>query len=254
MFRISCLVFAFFLLACCVLPMAAQPPAAESASVTAPAIATFYGCVNNATGAIRIVSKTTVCKSTEHKIQWNQLGPQGPQGPKGAQGPTGPQGAQGPTGPQGPAGPQGPPGVSVGLSATLPAGTYPPLPVFPGVLVGQTNSVPTSGMYYINAAALLEVASADPEGAFCYDTVASSGTPSLYGGSGDAADRLQQASIADALFINAGDAAQLWCYSALGAGSYDFNSGITATLINSASDRAKAGHSHSQPTSTKRPK
>jgi hypothetical protein len=128
------------------------------------------------------------------------------------------------------------------------------LPTFPGVLVGQTNPVSTSGVYYINAAALLEVASADPEGAFCYDTVASSGTPSLYGGSGDAADRLQQASIADALFINAGDAAQLWCYSALGAGSYDFNSGITATLINSASDRAKAGHSHSQPTSTKRPK
>jgi hypothetical protein len=128
------------------------------------------------------------------------------------------------------------------------------LPVYPGILVGQTNPVPTSGVYYINAAALLEVASADPEGAFCYDTTASSGTPSQYGGSGDAADRLQQASIADALFISAGDSAQLWCYSALGGGSYDFNSGITATLINSASDRVKAGHSHARPTRAKGPK
>ena len=66
---------------------------------------------------------------------------------------------------------------------------------------------------------------------------------------------MQQASIADVLFINAGDSAQLWCYSALGGGSYAFNAGITATLINSASDAArKAGHSHARPGGLKRTK
>jgi len=74
-------------------------------------------------------------------------------------------------------------------------------------------------------------------------------------GSGDAADRLQQASIADMLFVSAGDSIQLWCESALGAGSYVFNAGITATLISSTSDAPKrAGRSHARPTSAKKPK
>jgi hypothetical protein len=217
-----------------------------------PQVTTYYGCVNNTTGAIRIVNSSTTCHSNEHKIHWNQVGPQGPAGPRGPKGPTGPQGPQGP---QGPAGPQGPPGISVGLSATLPPASNVPLVQTPGSVILQTNPVPTSGVYYINASALLEVASADPEGAFCYDAVASIGTASQYGGSGDAADRLQQASIADMLFVSAGDSIQLWCESALGAGSYVFNAGITATLINSASDSPKrSGHSHARPTSVKRPK
>jgi hypothetical protein len=75
--------------------MAAQPPAAASASVAMPTVVTYYGCVNNTTGAIRIVSKTTMCKSTENKIHWNQVGRQGPKGPQGVQGPQGPQGRKG---------------------------------------------------------------------------------------------------------------------------------------------------------------
>ena len=58
----------------------------------------YYGCVNNTTGGIAIVSASTTCKTGFHKIQWDQTGPQGPAGPKGA------TGATGPTGPQGPAG------------------------------------------------------------------------------------------------------------------------------------------------------
>jgi hypothetical protein len=79
------------------------------------ATATFFGCVTNSTGAIRIVSSTTTCKTTEHKIQWNNPGPIGP---KGATGATGPRGATGSTGPQGSAGPQGPqgnPGTASGV-------------------------------------------------------------------------------------------------------------------------------------------
>jgi len=79
MFRISACVCAFFLLACCVLPMAAQPPAGAANATLLPPLATiYYGCVNNSTGAIRIVNKTTSCKSSEHKIHWDQTGPTGP--------------------------------------------------------------------------------------------------------------------------------------------------------------------------------
>jgi hypothetical protein len=51
MFRISACVCAFFLLACCVLPMAAQPPAGAANATLLPPLATiYYGCVNNSTG------------------------------------------------------------------------------------------------------------------------------------------------------------------------------------------------------------
>src|ERR1700745_705557 len=92
----------------------------------ANASTTYYGCVNNSTGAISIVGSSTICKTGFHKIQWNQIGPAGPVGPRGATGPVGPAGAQGatgamgpagPTGPQGSQGPQGPAGISVGYTA-----------------------------------------------------------------------------------------------------------------------------------------
>jgi len=50
---------------------------------------TYYACVTNSTGAIKIVSATTTCPTGTHKIHWNQQGPQGPQGPQGIQGPPG---------------------------------------------------------------------------------------------------------------------------------------------------------------------
>jgi len=59
------------------------------------ATVTYYACVNNSTGTIRIVTQTTTCKTGEHKIQWNQVGPQGPKGTTGPQGPQGPPGTAG---------------------------------------------------------------------------------------------------------------------------------------------------------------
>src|SRR5438445_947618 len=100
MSRFNVRVCVLFLFASCVLPLAAQQPAAASANEAPPPAVVLYGCVNNSSGAIRIVSQNTVCKSSENKIHWNQTGPRGPrgfQGPKGTQGPQGPQEPQGPT-------------------------------------------------------------------------------------------------------------------------------------------------------------
>lgn len=246
MFRISVCVVALFLLACCVLPLAAQPKA-QAVSVGMPMVTTYYGCVNNTTGAIRIVSKTTACKSTEHKIHWNQVGPQGPQGPQGPAGPQGPQGAQGPqgpAGPQGPTGPQGPPGISVGYSAISAIGVFVPINQgLPGNLISQTNPVATSGTYFISGQDLPFVATGDSY-VFCYDTLASVGTASQYGGNFSSGGTYSQVAISDVLFINAGDSVQLWCYTGGANGSYSFNGGITATLINSSNKAKKAPSQH----------
>jgi hypothetical protein len=237
MFRINVSACAFFL--ACVLPVAAQPQAASANAVLSPAAVTYYGCVNNSTGAIRLVSKTTTCKATEHKINWNEIGPRGPQGNQGNQGPRGPQGAQGPQGSQGPQGPQGPAGISVGYSSL--AGPTSDILLSPSaVVVAQTNPVGISGTYFISASALPFVVSGDSF-TFCYDALASSGSGNQYGG-GDTAGGYIQASISDVLFVGAGDSIQYLCYSGGSAGDFVFNAGITATLINS-SDKAKKAHS-----------
>jgi hypothetical protein len=168
-------VCAFFL--ACVLPVAAQLQAASSNAVLSPAAVTYYGCVNNSTGAIRLVNKTTTCKATEHKINWNEVGPRGPQGNQGNQGPRGPQGQQGPQGSQGP---QGPPGISLGYSSL--AGPASDIHLSPSaVAVAQTNPVGISGAYFISASVLPFVVSGDSY-TFCYDALASSGPASQYGG------------------------------------------------------------------------
>jgi len=243
MYRISVCVCAFFLLACCVLPLAAQPTAVELGF--APTSTTFYGCVNNSSGAIRIVTSSTVCKSSEHKIHWNQVGPKGPQGPKGAQGPQGPQGAQGP---QGPAGPQGPPGVSLGYSWTGNAGGA-GIASYPGTVVGQGNPVSTTGVYYVDATAM--VIEQPGEGIYCYTSTVNngggvfgnqSGTNVAFGFSSGVYNSV---AVADVWFIGAGDAFQLWCYTSGGvAASTVFDSLSTATLIDSPGAMPKK-HKHS---------
>jgi hypothetical protein len=244
MFRISVCVCAFFLLACCVLPMAAQRSAASADAILQPAVVTYYGCVNNTTGAIRIVSKATICKLTEHKITWNQVGPRGPQGPKGNQGnqgPQGPQGAQGPqgpVGPEGPQGPQGPAGISVGYSWTGNAGGS-GIAAFPGTVVAQGNTVGTTGEYYINATAL--VIEQPGEGIYCYTSTVNNGGGVFGNQSGtNVAFNLSygvfsSVAVADTWFIGAGDAFQLWCYTSGGVGASTVNNSLsTATLIDSA--------------------
>jgi len=249
-------------------------PNAHAASVT------YYACVTTATGAIDIVSKTATCKSGQTKISWNQAGPAGPAGPKGAtgatgpagpkgatgatgaqgpqgpagpkgatgatgaQGPQGPAGAKGATGATGPQGPQGPAGIAVGYSAT--GGTVSNLTKI-GTYVLITNSVETSGVYFINASALLNVASGD--GVYCNITTENQGSSSTTAG-GSNSPGFNQASMTQALFISAGDQIVLNCYSATNnASSEVWESGLTAFLINSADANVKANqltHTHGE--------
>jgi hypothetical protein len=86
-------------------------------------------CVNPGNGGMRLVDATTVCHTTETRVQWNIVGPEGPQGPPGPQGPAGEQGPIGLTGPAGPPGPSsgGAPYVWICTPANLPnaGGTTP---------------------------------------------------------------------------------------------------------------------------------
>jgi len=221
-------------------------------AATLPASAaniTYYGCVNNTTGAITLVSASSTCKTGFHKIQWNQIGPAGPAGPKGATGatglqgpvgPAGPKGATGAIGPQGPvgatgpqgapgaAGPQGPPGMSVGYSAFTEAHTFLGSPT----RVIQTPPVSVSGVYLVNASALLSIDTNDIA-AYCQTGTVNTGTDGNFGGS-SVPGHFQQASISDFFFMSAGDAVYLYCKSNnADANTYVYNAALNATLINS---------------------
>jgi hypothetical protein len=223
----------------------------------ANAAVTYYGCVNNSTGDITIVSSSTTCKSGFHKIQWNETGPQGPAGPAGPKGatgatgpagpagpkgatgpagPTGPQGPAGPAGPAGPTGPQGPAGISVGYPTFSNSQTS----LGSQTVVLQTSPVATAGWYFISASALLSIDSADLA-AYCYVSTVDTGVnDGNYGGS-SAVGNYQQASITDYFFVGSGDAFQLVCYSnANDANTFVNNAGLTATLINSLDAAAAA--------------
>jgi hypothetical protein len=187
-----------------------------------PQVTTYYGCVNNSTGAIRIVSKTTVCKSTEHKINWNEVGPKGPPGPKGARGPQGLQGPQGP---------QGPPGLASGSFELLEADLFPTLVSSPVVYL-ISNEAETASWYFLSASLMLFVDASDG-GAFCYDSLHSTGTASQYGGS-SLTGGYQQVSITDAVFLNVGDYVQVSCYSENGdGGSFIYNGALTVIQMDS---------------------
>lgn len=207
MFRTTVSLYLGCLLACGALLGTARPAAA--------AATVYYGCVTNATGAIRVVTASTTCKTTEHKIQWNQTGPQGPAGPAGPKGATGAKG------------PQGPPGVSVGYSVRAADVT---LAAYPGVLVAETPAV-KAGTYFVSASTLFFLASGDD--GFCYITsVNNNGVTGNYGGTGTGGT-YAQASNTDVFTVTAGDAFELFCYNA-GLSSEVFNATMTATLINTA--------------------
>jgi hypothetical protein len=53
-------------------------------------------CVNDKSGAVRIVSNTTSCTKKEHLVSWSVTGPQGPPGTPGTTGQQGPPGPPGP--------------------------------------------------------------------------------------------------------------------------------------------------------------
>lgn len=112
---------------------AAWMPSAQSASTS-----TYYACLQNVAGTLRLVSAATICTPNETMISWNSTGSQGPAGPQGAPGPQGPpgapgapgpqgaMGAPGPFGPVGPAGANGPAGPQGPAGAQGPAGTAGP--------------------------------------------------------------------------------------------------------------------------------
>lgn len=82
----------------------------------ATSTAVIHACVKKVGGAVRIVSATTTCTSTERAMSWNVQGPQGIAGPRGAvgaQGPVGPAGAHGLKGDTGAPGAPGAPGTSL---------------------------------------------------------------------------------------------------------------------------------------------
>jgi hypothetical protein len=77
---------------------------------------TIRACVEPGNGSIRIVQSLNDCLPSEQPLEWNIVGPPGPQG---EQGPPGPQGEQGPPGPQGEPGISGYQRVSEGFADSL---------------------------------------------------------------------------------------------------------------------------------------
>jgi hypothetical protein len=226
--------------------------------------AKFFACVNTTTGALRIVSETTVCQTSESKIHWNTQGPAGPKGTTGATGATGAQGPQGLTGATGATGAQGPQGATGATGATGaqgpqgPAGTTIDTVAFggavgslnggiPGTVVTQTHAVSTTGVYLISANALVVVEGSDE--IQCYITTANNASfDGVIGAAGASITLVGQASLTDEWFVSAGDSIQLVCFTINGDifSSVD-NSSLTATLFTSTFSAADKKNMTSHP-------
>ena len=108
-------------IACGVLLIAA---AITYASIPAPN-GVINGCYGKGSGVLRVIDSGAGCLPSEIPLNFNQVGPQGPMGPRGvtgATGPSGPAGVAGPTGPAGAAGAVGPTGPMGLAGAAGPAG------------------------------------------------------------------------------------------------------------------------------------
>ena len=89
-----------------------------------------------------------------------------------------------------------------------------------------SNEAETASWYFLSASLMLYV-DANDGGAFCYDSLHSTGTASQYGGS-SLTGGYQQVSITDAVFLNVGDYVQVSCYSENGDGaSFIYNGALT---------------------------
>lgn len=201
---------------------------AISASAASPQSSTiYYACVNNTSGALTIVSKTTQCPTGTHKIQWNQQGPIGPQGPQGAQGP------------------QGPAGVSQGYFTS--AGNVPiSSPNQTLVPVVKTVPLTVSGTYIVTATEMAIVAAGDTVA--CIVTSADGVSGNLFGTVGPVSNQ-QYATITvtDRVTVGAGDQLQLSCTGYNNnTTTISYNSGISAILLNSVQSSA-IKHNSPQP-------
>ena len=102
----------------------------------------IFACVNNNSGAVRIVAQAAACRTPESLVTWNVVGPQGPPGPAGPAGALGPPGPQGPAGALGPPGPQGPAGPAGALGPPGPQGPAGPQgPLGPKGDPGQASAL-----------------------------------------------------------------------------------------------------------------
>ena len=121
--------------ALCVLAVAAIAGTAGAALDALLVDDVINACRNKASGALRVPSVGSSCKTDEQPLQWNVRGVAGPAGPAGAPGPAGAAGPAGPAGPVGPRGatgaigPQGPAGPATvdalsGSTCTTAAGAY----------------------------------------------------------------------------------------------------------------------------------
>jgi hypothetical protein len=209
---------------------------------------TYYGCVNNSTGGIAIVSATKVCSSGFHKIQWNE---QGPAGPMGATGPAGPKGATGATGPKGAAGQQGPPGLAIGYvtqcgpnvflqNIPCPGNTGSGLATTAeGTMVLSTQSVTSSGYYFISAS--INIVNSGSGYAQCYVTTSSNaGSTPVTGFTSIGNAVLTTLSNTDMLAVSAGESIELWCNGspATGALSNPVWASLSAFLVNQVNGEA----------------
>ncbi len=198
---------------------------------------TYYACVNNNNGTIRMTDANGTCGNNEQKISWNNegpagpAGPQGPTGPQGPAGPTGPQGDTGPAGPQGPqgpAGPQGPSGLSQGyFSSNQAVGLFDRW-----IVVVQTNPV-AEGNYFITG---MEVSQISPNFIVScrLGTVNRGPSGHVTGAAGPFSEVetvYQTITVTDSLTVTAGDRIALYCF---GNGT-SFNASITATQLNTIS-------------------
>jgi hypothetical protein len=183
--------------------------AVVSAISTPQSSTIYYACVNNTSGAITIVSKSTKCPTGSHKIQWNQQGPIGPQGVQGPTGPTGPQGPQGVQGPTGPTGPQGPSGVSQGyfnyniLQNFLPNSEY--------TAIATTNPV-AAGTYIVIGTEVAQIDAHDT--VVCVIGSVNTGVSGhVYGAFTTTTLSVPNTTITvnDTISVNAGDQIVLWC-------------------------------------------
>ena len=90
-----------------------------------------------------------------------------------------------------------------------------------------------AGTYYVNATAMLDVATGDG-GGFCFIIKGSTGVPLVYGGTQQ--ESFVQAAETIAVSVKAGDNLEEWCYTGGTNGSLAFNAGITAIRVLSSSE------------------
>ncbi len=148
------------------------------------------------------------CPSADKILTWNKVGPQGPKGATG---------------------PQGPAGASAGVSGTSLNDVTLNVDTLTTVL--QSAPVQTSGVYYLNADATLEVAAGDVVACDVGDASGDSGFFSDAGGSSTATEVTLP--VTATLNLSAGETALVQCVDTQGdPNTFYFQGTLTGTLIN----------------------